>query len=160
MKLQSQKIEINDYRQAIDVLIKCSKHLNKLQVAWSEIKDFFVKVAEMLNGIKYNSNQLKNSKDNLLELGVDFVDIIMENLKEGTVDAYSRNIYVMKVAEFYIEIMETGLLKKIRGLNFECKDEICLENTKEYIVEECKATQKVIREKVRYTYMNYLIWLF
>ena len=148
-EMESQKIEINDYRQAIDVLIKSSKHLNKLQIAWGELKDFFMKVSELLNSVKYNTISIKENKEILLDMNIDFMEILMDTIKEGVTEAYSQNIYVIKVASFYNEIMQMGLLKKIRGLNIECKTDKCLENTKHYIVKECKATQIKIREKVR-----------
>merc|ERR1711936_348124 len=40
-ELTTTKLEINDYNQTIQYLIKCSDHLTKLKEAWGEIKTFF-----------------------------------------------------------------------------------------------------------------------
>ena len=36
-EMASQEIQINDYKSAIDFLVKCSKHLDKLRDTWSEL---------------------------------------------------------------------------------------------------------------------------
>ena len=99
--------------------------------------------------IKYNSQKLKSQKDMLIDREVAYVDIIMDKIKEGAVKAYSLNIYITEVAKFYREIMQTGLLRKIRGLHFTKKSAAEVERQQQAILEESKKTQRLIREKVR-----------
>ena len=83
-------------------------------------------------------------------MDVDFVSVVMGNIEEAAVSAYSINLYVTKISEFYREIMQEGLLRKIRGLNFQhCSTKNCLKNIQKFIVKDCKATQESIRERVR-----------
>ena len=57
----------------------------------------------------------------------------------------------MVVAKFYREIMQWGLIQKIRGLNFEeCVDTDCVKNTKMFIIQESFANQKLIKDIIRF----------
>ena len=115
-------------------------------------RTFFVNVGSLLEGVNWNSGLLKEQENILLDMDIDsdYVSIVMNRLKDASVKAYGMNIYVIKVTEFYGDIMQNGLLKKIRGLNFEEYDNIQdLKNMQNYIVRECKATQEEILEKVR-----------
>ena len=104
----------------------------------------------MLDGVNLNAELVKKQEDILLDMDVDHVSIIMDNLKDASVKAYSMNVYVIKVTEFYGEIMQNGLLQKIRGLTFEEFANIQeVKNMQNYIIRECKATQEEIMEKVR-----------
>ena len=104
----------------------------------------------MLDGVDFNAELVKKQQHILLDMDVDYVSIIMDNLKDASVKAYSMNIYVIKVTEFYGEIMQNGLLQKIRGLTFEEFANIQeVKNMQNYIIQECKATQEEILEKVR-----------
>ena len=115
-----------------------------------DFRMFFVNLEQMSNNIKLQSDQLKKNKDVLVDREVDFVGMIMDNIKKALIKAYSLNIYVIEVAKFYREIMQRGLLQKIRGLNFEeCHEKNCVENIQMFILAECKANQKLIRDKVR-----------
>ena len=115
-------------------------------------RTFFVNVGSLIHGVNFNSELLKDQENILLDMDIDhdYVSIVMNNLKDASVKAYSMNIYVIKVTEFYGEIMQNGLLEKIRGLNFEEYDSLQdVKNMQNYIVRECKATQEEILEKVR-----------
>merc|ERR550539_1297024 len=149
-ELANTKIEIDDYKKTIKYLVKCSIHLKKLRVAWGDIRTFFINLKQMGKNIKTNSKTLRSQKEILVSREVDHVDIIMTNIKDATVKAYSLNIYIIEVANFYREIMQGGLLRKIRGLNFVKMSEKEVENLQKFILAEGKETQRRIREKVRY----------
>ena len=72
----------------------------------------------------------------------------MNNFKDATVMAYSLNIYVIEFAKFYREIMQGGLLENIRELDFVNMSVEEVKNIQKFILGECKATQRLIREKV------------
>ena len=104
----------------------------------------------MLNNLKDNSKILK-SQARILELpAVAFVETLMNNIKEAVVSSYSQNVYMIKVSEFYREIMQKGLLKEMRKINFEsCSEDNCVERMKDYIYKQCTATQEHIKKKIR-----------
>ena len=111
---------------------------------------FFKNVKNILKDTTDNIEILTDQKDILVQMEVDFASIIMGNIEEAAVSAYSINVYVTKISEFYREIMQGGLLRKIRGLNFQrCPTNTCLKNVQNFIVKDCKATQEAIRERVR-----------
>ena len=113
-------------------------------------RTFFLNVKNILKDTTENIEMLKDQKELLLQMDVDFVSVVMGNIEEAAVSAYSINLYVTKISEFYREIMQEGLLRKIRGLNFQhCSPKNCLKNIQKFIVKDCKATQKSIRERVR-----------
>merc|ERR1712241_774443 len=105
---------------------------------------------QMGKNIKTNSQTLKSQKDILVDREIGHVGIIMNNIKDATVKAYSLNIYIIEVAKFYREIMQGGLLRKIRDLHFRKMSSAEVETLQQFILAESKATQRVIREKVRY----------
>ena len=113
------------------------------------IRTFFINLKQMGKNIKTNSQTLRSQKEILVSREVDHVDIIMTNIKDATVKAYSLNIYIIEVAKFYREIMQGGLLEKIRGLDFVKMPEEEVGNIQKFILAEGKATQRLIREKVR-----------
>ena len=113
-------------------------------------RTFFLNVKNILKDTTENIEMLKDQKELLLQMDVDFVSVVMGNIEEAAVSAYSINLYVTKISEFYREIMQEGLLRKIRGLNFQhCSPKNCLKNIQKFIVKDCKATQESIRERVR-----------
>ena len=112
-------------------------------------RTFFVNLKQMGKNIKTNSQTLKSQRDILVDREVDHVGIIMNNIKDATVKAYSLNIYIIEVAKFYREIMQGGLLRKIRGLDFRKMSADEVENLQQFILAESKATQRLIRDKVR-----------
>ena len=113
------------------------------------IRDFFKQLRQMGRDIRTNSKILRDQKTILVSREVDHVNIIMDRIKDATVKAYSLNIYIIEVAKFYREIMQGGLLEKIRGLDFVKMPEEEVENIQKLILAEFKATQRLIREKVR-----------
>ena len=113
------------------------------------IRTFFFNLKNMGRIIKYNSKKLNKQSKILLKNDVAFVDILMNSIKDSTVKAYSLNIYNIEMAKFYREIMQRGLLSKIRGLRFEKRPKEEVENLQKFILAECIATQQLIKEKVR-----------
>ena len=112
------------------------------------IRTFFINLKQMGKNIKTNSKTLRSQKEILVSREVDHVDIIMTNIKDATVKAYSLNIYIIEVAKFYREIMQGGLLENIRELDFVNMSVEEVKNIQKFILGECKATQRLIREKV------------
>ena len=121
-------------------------------------RTFFLNVKNILKDTTENIEMLKDQKELLLQMDVDFVSVVMGNIEEAAVSAYSINLYVTKISEFYREIMQEGLLRKIRGLNFQhCSTKNCLKNIQKFIVKDCKATQESIRERVRLISSIYVV---
>ena len=103
----------------------------------------------MGSNLKTNAQTLHSQKEILVSLEVGHLDVIMKKITEATVSAYSLNIYIIEVAKFYREIMQRGLLRKIRGLHFGPMSAEEVKNLQKSILAECKATQRDIKEKVR-----------
>ena len=165
--LATTKIDIHDYNQTISYLLKCSKHLKKLREVWGEIKNFFVNVKQMGTMVRDNAKTVNDQKEILISFSADskesadrVVEMIMNNIRESTTRAYSLNVYIIEVSFFYRKIMQRGLLKKIRGLNFEkCYEENCVDNIRQFILAEAEATVKYIREQIRKVFILYLSFL-
>ena len=121
----------------------------KLKKLTLTIRTFFVNLRQMGKNVKTNSQTLRSLKETLVSRDVDHVNVIMNSIKDATVKAYSLNIYIIEVAKFYREIMQGGLLRKIRGLDFVKMSEEEVENLQKFILAEGKATQRLIRQKVR-----------
>lgn len=148
-ELRLTKIDVDDYKKTVEFLVDASKYLKKLSQVWGEIKTFFRNVKEMLNKVKQNAGILSQAKENFELDAAVAIDILMEKINEVVVDAYSRNIYMIKVSAFYQEIMQKGLLRKIRGINYErCSEDKCVERMLDAIFKESKSTQEDIKKKI------------
>lgn len=148
--LANTKIDIEDKEQIIDYLDKCLGYLNKLREAWGEIKDFFVNVREMGRTVKTRAGMLKEHIDTLTSYEVSHVKIIMDDIEKDSVQAFSKNLYIIEVSSFYRNIMQKGgLLKKIRALNFKrCSEENCVQNMQQFILDDAKVTGRSISKQI------------
>ena len=138
---------------------------NKFWIAWKPVgllfRDFFVKIRELLNRVKLNTERVREQRDLYEDITIDDVrQMIMDTIRKSSINAYSQNLYVIQVAKFYNELMDNGLLKKIRGLGFEdCTPENCVNNIKDFINKDCKANTKKIKEKIRCYLLIYIkLW--
>jgi len=149
-ELANTKIDIEDKEQIIDYLDKCLGYLNKLREAWGEIKDFFVNVKEMGRTVKTRAGMIKEHMDILTSYEVSHVKIIMDDIEKDSVQAFSKNLYIIEVSSFYRNIMQKGgLLKKIRALNFgRCSEENCVQNIQQYILDDAKVTGRSISKQI------------
>ena len=149
-ELANTKIDIEDKEQIIDYLDKCLGYLNKLREAWGEIKDFFVTVKEMGKTVKTRAGMIKENIDILTSYEVSHVKIIMDDIEKDSVQAFSKNLYIIEVSSFYRNIMQKGgLLKKIRALNFQrCSEENCVQNIQQFILDDAKVTGRSISKQI------------
>ena len=109
-----------------------------------------MKIGEMLNSVQGNTKQMGALKDILIETQVSSAETILTSIRESIVSAYSRNMYVIKVADFYNEIMDNGLLSKLRLLRFDrCTTPNCVDNIRKFLKRDCIANQRKIAQKIR-----------
>jgi len=147
--IASQKIEVNDYKKTIKFLVRCSEHLSKLKVAWGDIKDFFGKLETLLDKVKKNARAIKEEFTDIMDFaGLKRSGPISQDLKKTTVRATAFNVYTKKLSSFYVGIMENGLLRKMRGLEFNRLTREKAESYKTFILDECKSEMKRISKIV------------
>ena len=148
-QMATQKIDLNDFKKTINYLISCAEYLTQLKVAWGSIKDFFSRLGGLLQVVKKNARKMDEEfGDILLYISESMSETIEKDLEKTTVKATAFNIFTMKVSGFYVRIMETGLLEKIRGLNFDRLTPNVLQTTKNFILNEAKTMQRSISEAV------------
>lgn len=148
-QMATQKIDMNDIKLTINYLISCAEYLTQLKVAWGSIKDFFSRLGGLLEVVKKNARKMDEEfEDILLYISESMSDTIEKDLEETTVKATAFNIFTKKVSGFYVTIMETGLLEKIRGLNFDRLTPDVLQDTKNFILNEARTMQKSISDSV------------
>eukprot|EP00090_Calanus_glacialis_P015006 TRINITY_DN23895_c0_g1_i1.p1 TRINITY_DN23895_c0_g1~~TRINITY_DN23895_c0_g1_i1.p1 ORF type:complete len:1207 (-),score=282.43 TRINITY_DN23895_c0_g1_i1:76-3612(-) len=147
--IASQKIEVNDYKKTIKFLVRCSQYLSKLKVAWGDIKYFFGTLETLLEKVKKSARAIKEEFTDIMDFaGMKRTGPISEDLKKQTVRATAFNIYTKKLSSFYVGIMENGLLRKMRGLDFNRLTPEKAESYKTFILDECKAEMKRISKIV------------